>query len=141
MQRAPKYEVIKHNKKQHIFCKKSMHEMFSIFLRTSKSLIQSIRTIVQPIRDDIFKHKNSFDGNLRDKKQGKYVFTFLLSLKNMLVDGEINIEEKSRQAALTVARLITYNIRTIKRGSKACKTPLKFLRMKLLLHVQISYKR
>ena len=70
--------------------------MFSIFLRTSKSLIQSIRTIVQPIRDDIFKHKNSFDSNLRDKKQGKYVFTFLLSLKNMLVDGEINIEEKSR---------------------------------------------
>ena len=70
--------------------------MFSIFLRTSKSLIQSIRTIVQPIRDDIFKHKNSFDGNLRDKKQGKYVFPFLLSLKNMLVDGEINIEEKSR---------------------------------------------
>ena len=71
--------------------------MFSIFLRTSKSLIQSIRTIVQPIRDDdIFKHKNSFDGNLRDKNQGKYVFPFLLSLKNMLVDGEINIEEKSR---------------------------------------------
>ena len=33
----------------------------------------------------------------------------------MLVDGEINTEGKCNQAALTVAGLITYNIRTIKR--------------------------
>ena len=33
----------------------------------------------------------------------------------MSVDGEINAEGKCNQAALTVAELITYNIRTIKR--------------------------
>ena len=33
----------------------------------------------------------------------------------MLVDGEINTEGKCSQAALTVAGLITYNIRTIQR--------------------------
>ena len=92
-----------------------MHEMFSIFLKASRSWIQSIRTIVQPIRHDIFKHKNSFDGNLMDKKQDKDISPFLLSLTSMLVDGEINTEGKCSQAALTAAGLITYNIRTIQR--------------------------
>ena len=92
-----------------------MHEMFSIFLKASRSSIQSIRTIVQPIRHDIFKLKNSFDGNLMDKKQDEVISPFLLSLASMLVDGEINTEGKCIQAALTVAGLITYNVRTIKR--------------------------
>ena len=113
--REPEYEVIKHDKKQRVFCKESTHEMFSIFLKASRSWIKSIRTIVQPIRHDIFKHKNSFDGNLMDKKQGEYISPLLFSLTRMLVDREINIEGKCRKAALTVAGLITYNIRTIKR--------------------------
>ena len=91
-----------------------MHEMFSIFLNASRSWIQSIRTIVQPIRH-ILKHKNSFNGNLMDKKQDKDISPFLLSLTSMLVDGEINTEGKCSQAALTAAGLITYNIRTIQR--------------------------
>ena len=115
IRRAPEYEVIKHDKKQRVFCKESTHEMFSIFLKASRSWIKSIRTIVQPIRHDIFKHKNSFDGNLMDKKQGEYISPLLFSLTRMLVDREINIEGKCRKAALTVAGLITYNIRTIKR--------------------------
>ena len=85
--------------------------MFSIFLKASRSWIQSIRTIVQPIRHDIFKHKSS----LMDKKQDKDISPFLLSLTSMLVDGEINTEGKCSQAALTAAGLITYNIRTIQR--------------------------
>ena len=89
--------------------------MFSIFLKAPRSWIQSIRTIVQPIRHDIFKHKNSFDDNLVDKKQDGDISPFLLSLTSMLVDGQINTEGKCSQAALTVAGLITYNIRTIKR--------------------------
>ena len=89
--------------------------MFSIFLKTSRSWIQSIRTIVQPIRHDIFKHKNSFDGNLMDKKQDECISPFLLSLSSMLVDREINIEGKRNQAALTVPGLMAYNIRIIKR--------------------------
>ena len=92
-----------------------MHEMFSIFLKTSRSSIQSIRTIVQPIRHVIFKLKNSFDGNLMDKKQDEFISPFLLSLASMLVDGEINTEGKCSQVALTISGLITYNVRTIKR--------------------------
>ena len=105
------------DKKQRVFRKESMREMFSIFLKTSRSWIQSIRTIVQPIRHDIFKHKNSFDGNLIDKKQDEDISHFLLPLASILVDGEINTTGKCSQAALTVARSIykTYNIRTIKR--------------------------
>ena len=50
-----------------------------------------------------------------DKKQDEYISPFLLSLTSMLVDSEINIEGKRNQAALTVAGLMAYNIRTIKR--------------------------
>ena len=88
------YEVMKMDEKQRVFRKDSMHEMFSIFLKALRSWTQSLRTIVQPIRYDIFKHKNSFDGNLMDNKQDKVISPFLLSLTNMLVDGEINIEGK-----------------------------------------------
>ena len=115
IERVPEYEVVKHDKRQRIFRKESMHGMFSIFLKVSRSWIQSIRTIFQPIRHDIFKHKNSFDGNLMDKKQDEYISPFLLSLTRMLVDSEINIEGKRNQAALTVAGLMAYNIGTIKR--------------------------
>ena len=105
IERAPEYEVIKMDIKQRVFRQKSMHETFSIFLKTSRSWIQSIRTIVQPIRHDIFKHKSS----LMDKKQDKDISPFLLSLTSMLVDGEINTEGKCSQATLTVAGLITYD--------------------------------
>ena len=47
--------------------------MFSIFLKAQRSWVQSIRTMVQPIRDDIFKHKSVFDGNLMDKNQDEYI--------------------------------------------------------------------
>ena len=95
------------DKKQRVFRKESVHEMFSIFLKASRSWIQSFRTIVQPFRHDIFKHKNSFDGNLMDEKQDKNISPFLLSLTSMLVDGEINTVGKCSQAALTVTGLIT----------------------------------
>ena len=49
-----------------------------------------------------------------DKKQGEYISPLRLSLTSVLVNREINIEGKFRQAALTVVGLITYNIRTIK---------------------------
>ena len=88
-----------------------MYLMFSIFLKTSRSRIQSIRTIVQPIRDDIFKHKKSFYGNLMDKNKDEYVSAFLLSLTSMLVDGYKNTEKKCSQVALTAAGLIMYYIR------------------------------
>ena len=90
------------DKKQRVFRKESVHEMFSIFLKASRSWIQSIRTIVQPIRHDIFKHKNSFDGNLMDKKQDEDISPFLLSLTSVLVDGEINTERNCSQFALNV---------------------------------------
>ena len=96
MERAPEYEVIKHDKKQCVFRKKYMHEMLSIFVKASRSWIQFIRTIVQPIRNDIFKHKNSFDGNLVDKNLDEYFSPFLLSLTHMLVGGEVNIKGKCR---------------------------------------------
>ena len=48
IERAPEYEVIKTDKKQSVFRKESMHEMFSIFLKASRTWVQSIRTIVQP---------------------------------------------------------------------------------------------
>ena len=42
IERAREYEVIKHDKKQRVFHKESVHEMLSIFLKTSRSWIQSI---------------------------------------------------------------------------------------------------
>ena len=51
----------KTDKKQRAFRKESMQKVLSIYLKASRSWIQSIRTIVQPIRDDISKYKNYFD--------------------------------------------------------------------------------
>ena len=42
-----------------------------------------------------------------EKNQDKYTSPFLLSLTSILVDGEVNIEEKCSEAALTAAGLIT----------------------------------
>ena len=51
-----------------------------------------------------------------DGNQDEYISPFLFSLISMLVGGEINIEGTYSQVALTVAGLITYNTRKIKRS-------------------------
>ena len=72
--------------------------------------MESIRSVIQPIWDDVFKHKNTFTGSLKDKNQDEYISPFLLALTSMLIDGEVNVEGKCSQAALTVAGLVTFNI-------------------------------
>ena len=87
-------------------------------MQTSRNWIETIRSVVQPIRDDIFKHKNSFNGSLVEKSQDEYLSPFLLMLISMLIDGEVNNEGNCSQAALTVSGLVTFNARKLKRKSK-----------------------
>ena len=115
LKRAPAYEIIK-KKETRVYPRDSVHELFSIFVNSKRNWIEAIRGIVQPIRADIFKRKNSFHGSLIDKSQDEYLSPFLLSLLSMLIDGEINTEGKCSQAALTVAGLVTFNARSLKRN-------------------------
>ena len=114
IERAPTYEIIK-NKETRVFRKECVHEMFSTFLQSSRNWIESVRRVIQPIREDIFKRKNTFKGNLTDKNQDEHLSPFLLSLVSMLIDGEVNSEGNCSQAALTVAGLVTFNSRTLKK--------------------------
>ena len=48
--------------------------------------------VIQPIREDILKQKNLFNGNMNYKNQDESLSPFLLALMSMLIDGEVNIE-------------------------------------------------
>ena len=83
-----------------------IYQYLSIFL-SSKSWIESIRAIIQPIRKDIFKRKYLFNGNLNCKNQNKSLSPFLLALKSMLPGGEVNIKIKCSQAVLALSEIVT----------------------------------
>ena len=97
-----------------------IYQYLSIFL-SSKSWIESIRAIIQPIRKDIFKRKYLFNGNLNCKNQNKSLSPFLLALKSMLPGGEVNIKIKCSQAVLALSGIVTYNIRKLKKSTHALK--------------------
>ena len=57
-----------------------------------------------------------FNGNLNSENQGKTLSPFLLAL-SILIDGEVNIEEKCSQAVLTLSDMSTYNTRKLKKSN------------------------
>ena len=119
--RAPNFEIRK-TMDTRVFRTDSLDHLLSVFLQSSRNWIESIRSIVQPIREDIFKQSNSFSGNLMDKNQDEYISPFLLALTSMLIDGEVNVEGKCSQAALTTAELVTFNVRKLKSARKGSLT-------------------
>ena len=114
IERAPHFEIVK-NIDTRVYFKESVRELFNTFLQSSRSWIDSIRAVIQPIREDIFKRKNSFCGTLNESSQVDCVSPFLLSLMSMLIDGEVNLEGKCSQAVLTVAGLVTHNARKLRK--------------------------
>ena len=57
-----------------------------------------------------------FNGNLNSENQGKTLSPFLLAL-SILIDSEVNIEEKCSQAVLTLSDMSTYNTRKLKKSN------------------------
>ena len=115
-----KCQTMKSSKiRRHEFRVKNLFELFSIFRQSSKSWIESIEAVIQPIREDIFKQKNLFNGNLNNENQAKTLSPFLLALMSMLIDGEVNIEGKCSQAVLILSDMSTYNTRKLKKSNHA----------------------
>jgi len=98
IERAPNYEMIK-DRETRVFCRESAHELFSIFRQPSSNWIESIRAVVQPIREDIFKRENSFDGSLNSKSQDQHLSPFLLALMSMLI-ASVSEVGRSRGASI-----------------------------------------
>ena len=118
LEKMPNYEIIK-DQETRVLRKESVRELFSIFRQSSKSWIECIEAVIQPIREDIFKRKNLFNGNLNSENQDKTLSSFLLALMSMLIDGEVNIEGKCSQAVLTLSDMSTYNSRKLKKSNHA----------------------
>ena len=57
LEKEPNYEIIK-DQEIWVFRKESVPELFIIFPYSSKSSTESIRAVVQPIREDLFTWKN-----------------------------------------------------------------------------------
>ena len=70
--------------------------------------------VIQPIRDDIFKEENLFNGDMNYKNQDESLSPFLLALMSMLIDGEVNTEGKCSQAVFILSGIVTYNTRNLK---------------------------
>ena len=65
--------------------------------------------------------KNSFSATLNENDQVETVSPHLLNLTSMLIDGQVNLEGKCSQPALTVAQIITFNIR-LEKSKQPCST-------------------
>ena len=141
-EKAPNYEIIKDHGTR-VFRKESAPELLSIFCQSSKSWIEFIRAVIHPIRENIFKRKNLFNGNLNSKNQDRSLSPFLLVLLSMLINGEVNIKEKCSQAVLTLSGMVKYNTQKLKKSTHALnhrhhkrerETPVSmYVRLKLYL--------
>ena len=117
-EKALSYEIIK-DQKTRVFRKESVSELFSIFRQSSKIWIKSIRTVIEPIRQDRFKRKNLFNGNLNYKNQDQSLSTFLLALMSVLINGGVNIEGKCSPAVLILSGMVTYNAQNLNKSTHA----------------------
>ena len=122
IQRTSNFEIRKVFNKWHVFASFSVNDMLDEYLQSSRDWIQSVRSIIQPIRSDIFRRKNCFTGNLIEKDQDESISPYLLTMTSMLIDGEVNFGGKCSQAALTVAELITFHARKLRKSEQHCNT-------------------
>ena len=93
LEKVSNHEIMK-DQETRFFRKESLRELLSIFCQSSKSWTESIRAVIHPVREDIFKRKNLLNGNLNSKNQGESLSPFLLALMSMLNDGEVNVKGK-----------------------------------------------
>ena len=105
-----------------MFASNSVDHMLDEYIKSSTDCLKQLRNIIQPIRLDIFSMKNSFSGTLNENDQVETVSPHLLNLTSMLIDGQVNLEGKCSQPALTVAQIITFNIRRLEKSKQPCST-------------------
>ena len=90
-------------------------------LSSSGEYIKQLRKVISPIRQDMFRKTNTFNGTIDDKSQKKSVSLLLLTLTSMLIDGHVDVENDCSQAALTVAQSITFNARKSRKTHTAIR--------------------
>ena len=82
-----------------------------------KNFLVSIQSVIQAIREDIFKRKNTFSGSLSNEHQDEHMSPLLLATISLLIDGEMKTKNRScSQAAMTVSGLITFNIHKLQKS-------------------------
>ena len=81
--------------------------------------LESIGAVIHLIREDIFQRKNLFNGSLSSKNQDQSLSPFLLVLGSMLINGEVNVEEKCSQAVMTLSGMVTCNTPNLKKSTHA----------------------
>ena len=81
-------------------------------MSNSGEFIRNLRSVIAPIRQDIMQKKNNFTDAVDNKSQQKAVSLLLLTMSSMLIDGHCDIENNCSQVALTVAQLLSFNIRS-----------------------------
>ena len=99
-----------------MFASNSVDGMLDEYIKSSTDYIKQLRNIIQPIRLDIFSMKNSFSGTLNENDQVETVSPPLLNLTSVLIDGQVNLEGKCSQPALTV------DIRRLEKSKQPCST-------------------
>ena len=115
-----KCQTMKSKIRRHDSFVKNLFQSYSVsFYQSSKSWMEPIRAVIQPIREDIFKRKNLFNCNLNSKNQDESLSPFPLALMSMLIDGKVNFEGKCSQAVLTLSAMVTYNTRKLKKSTYA----------------------
>ena len=108
-------EIVKEGRKSKVFLKEMVFDIVNTFGATT--MIDRLRSIVQPIRKDVFDRKHIFDGTLNYSQQNSMSPT-LLALISMLVDGEYNEDARCcSQAVLIICGMITYNTREVKNNN------------------------
>ena len=110
LERTSNYEIIKDGETR---VKDLCVSYLASLISCLKPRLIQIRAEIQPVKEDIFQRKNSFNGMLNNNSQNEYMSSFLLALMSLLIDGEVNVEGICSQAVLAIFRPVTYNKRKL----------------------------
>ena len=73
------------------------------------TFIKQLRSIITPIRNEIFRKEYGFEGYFDEDSQIKSIPIPLWTLMSFLIDGALNGGSNVSQAALSCSQLVMYN--------------------------------
>ena len=119
--------------------KDAIEEIIDKSLIEPNAFLRSINVVVSPIRDEMWKVRNTLNTHFGDNSQISSVLIELLTLISVLIDG-VNISNKTfSQSAVTCSQWIMYNFQKNKRKKPVQSTRhFKYRETPVVIYVSVK---
>ena len=113
------------NKNTLVLFDDKVQKLIANYVQSSDVFYVVLQKVVHPIRLDIIKQENKFNGSFSNSCQVQSVTKTILALTSALIDGEMTSSNHPSQEALSVAQIIISQMRRPSKQKARLKKPTR----------------